>query len=47
MVRYASRRGDEFYISLFKNSKVNNISRVPDGKVFTVAFELDGQELLG
>ncbi len=36
-----------FYVSLFKNAKVNNISRGPDGKVFSVAFELDGQEFLG
>jgi predicted 3-demethylubiquinone-9 3-methyltransferase (glyoxalase superfamily) len=36
-----------FYVSLFKNSKVNNISRGPDGRVFTVAFELDGQEFIG
>ena len=36
-----------FYVSLFKNSKVNNISRGPDGRAFTVAFELDGQEFIG
>jgi predicted 3-demethylubiquinone-9 3-methyltransferase (glyoxalase superfamily) len=36
-----------FYVSLFKNSKVNNISRGPDGNAFTVAFELDGQEFMG
>jgi len=36
-----------FYVSLFKNSKVNNISRGPDGKAFTVSFELDGQEFMG
>lgn len=35
-----------FYVSLFKNSKVNNISRGPDGRVFTVSFELDGQEFM-
>jgi predicted 3-demethylubiquinone-9 3-methyltransferase (glyoxalase superfamily) len=35
-----------FYVSLFKNSKVSNISRGPDGKVFTVSFELDGQEFM-
>jgi predicted 3-demethylubiquinone-9 3-methyltransferase (glyoxalase superfamily) len=37
----------KFYVSLFKNSKVNNVSRGPDGKVFTVSFELDGQEFMG
>jgi len=36
-----------FYVSVFKNSKVHNISRGPDGKAFTVSFELDGQEFMG
>ena len=36
-----------FYVPLFKNSKVNNISHGPDGKAFTVSFELDGQEFIG
>ncbi|MBK8619122.1 MAG: VOC family protein [Anaerolineales bacterium] len=36
-----------FYVSLFKNSKVGSVSRGPDGKAFTVAFELDGQEFMG
>ena len=36
-----------FYVSLFKNSKVNNVSRGPDGRAFTVSFELDGQEFIG
>jgi predicted 3-demethylubiquinone-9 3-methyltransferase (glyoxalase superfamily) len=36
-----------FYVSLFKNSKVNNISRGPDGRAFIVLFELDGQEFMG
>ncbi|MFN8411140.1 MAG: VOC family protein [Anaerolineales bacterium] len=36
-----------FYVSLFKNSKVNNVSRGPDGKAFTVSFELDGQQFMG
>jgi len=35
-----------FYVSIFKNSKVGNVSRGPDGKVFTVSFELDGQEFM-
>ena len=34
------------YVSVFKNSKVNSISRGPDGNVFTVSFELDGQEFM-
>ena len=36
-----------FYVSIFKNSKVNSISRGPDGKAFTVSFELNGQEFMG
>lgn len=36
-----------FYVSLFKNSKVNGISRGLDGNVFHVMFELDGQEFMG
>ena len=36
-----------FYVSIFKNSKVGGVSRGPDGKVFTVSFELDGQEFIG
>lgn len=36
-----------FYVSLFKNSKVLGVSRGPDGKAFNVSFELDGQEFMG
>jgi predicted 3-demethylubiquinone-9 3-methyltransferase (glyoxalase superfamily) len=36
-----------FYVSLFKNSKVLGVSRGPDGTAFTVSFELDGQEFMG
>jgi len=36
-----------FYVSVFKNSKVGGVSRGPDGKAFSVSFELDGQEFLG
>jgi predicted 3-demethylubiquinone-9 3-methyltransferase (glyoxalase superfamily) len=36
-----------FYVSLFKNSKVKDISRGPDGNAFIVSFELDGQEFMG
>jgi predicted 3-demethylubiquinone-9 3-methyltransferase (glyoxalase superfamily) len=35
-----------FYVSIFKNSKVGHVSRGPDGKAFTVSFELDGQEFM-
>lgn len=36
-----------FYVSVFKNSKAGEISRGPDGKAFTVNFQLDGQEFMG
>jgi predicted 3-demethylubiquinone-9 3-methyltransferase (glyoxalase superfamily) len=38
-----------FYVSIFKNSKINAVARYPEGSayeagsVMTVAFELDGQ----
>ncbi len=35
-----------FYVSLFKNSKVLNVSRGPDGKAFIMSFELDRQEFM-
>jgi predicted 3-demethylubiquinone-9 3-methyltransferase (glyoxalase superfamily) len=35
-----------FYCSIFKNSKVLNVSRGPDGKAFIVSFKLDGQEFM-
>src|SRR6266849_1502290 len=34
------------YVSIFKNSKVLNVSRA-NGKVLSVTFELDGQEFMG
>jgi predicted 3-demethylubiquinone-9 3-methyltransferase (glyoxalase superfamily) len=33
-----------FYISIFKNSRILSVSPGPNGKAFTVSFELDGQE---
>ena len=35
-----------FYASIFKNSKVCDISRGPDGKVFSVNFQLEGQDFM-
>jgi predicted 3-demethylubiquinone-9 3-methyltransferase (glyoxalase superfamily) len=41
-----------FYVSIFKNSKIKDSSRYedgspgPKGKVMAVAFELDGQEFI-
>jgi predicted 3-demethylubiquinone-9 3-methyltransferase (glyoxalase superfamily) len=34
-----------FYLSVFKNSKVLNVHRA-DGRVMTVTFELDGQQFI-
>ena len=36
-----------YYVSVFKNAKVLGVSHGPDGKAFTVSFELDGQEFMG
>jgi predicted 3-demethylubiquinone-9 3-methyltransferase (glyoxalase superfamily) len=37
-----------FYISIFPNSKVESVQRAgPDGPVFTVQFQLDGQRFMG
>jgi predicted 3-demethylubiquinone-9 3-methyltransferase (glyoxalase superfamily) len=36
-----------FYVSIFKNAKVGGVSRGPDGRAFSVSFELDGQEFIG
>jgi predicted 3-demethylubiquinone-9 3-methyltransferase (glyoxalase superfamily) len=33
-----------FYVSIFKNSKVLSVSPGPNGKAFSVSFELDGEE---
>jgi len=34
-----------FYVSIFKNSKILSVSPGPNGKAFTVTCELDGQEI--
>ena len=36
-----------FYVSVFKNSKVLGVSRGPDGRAQSVNFELEGQEFTG
>jgi predicted 3-demethylubiquinone-9 3-methyltransferase (glyoxalase superfamily) len=42
----------KFYVSIFKDSKIKNISRYgdagpgPKGSVMTVAFQLDGQDFI-
>jgi predicted 3-demethylubiquinone-9 3-methyltransferase (glyoxalase superfamily) len=35
-----------FYISIFKNSKVLSVSPGPNGTFMSVSFELDGQEFM-
>ena len=35
-----------FYVSIFKNSKVENVQRGPDGKAFTVSFKLEDQDFM-
>lgn len=43
----------DFYTTIFKNSKVSHVSRLPDGapggkgKMLTATFELEGQEFMG
>ncbi len=43
----------EFYVSVFRNSRITGITRYgeagpgPAGSVLTVSFELDGQEFIG
>lgn len=36
-----------FYVSLFKNSKVLGVTPGPHGMAASVSFELDGQEFIG
>jgi len=36
-----------FYTSVFKNSRVGEINRLPEGKVITGSFILDGVEFMG
>jgi predicted 3-demethylubiquinone-9 3-methyltransferase (glyoxalase superfamily) len=36
-----------FYISIFKNSKVLGVTPGADGKAMSVSFELEGQEFIG
>ena len=37
----------KFYVSIFKNSKVGDMMRGPDGKVMGGTFTLEGQEFMG
>jgi predicted 3-demethylubiquinone-9 3-methyltransferase (glyoxalase superfamily) len=49
---HQAEQAANFYVSVFKNSKVLSISRYgdagpgPQGSVMTVSFELDGQEFI-
>ncbi|MDO9302919.1 MAG: VOC family protein [Anaerolineales bacterium] len=35
-----------FYVSVFKNSKAGDVSRGPDGRAFSVNFQLEGQDFM-
>ena len=44
------RQADEamnFYLSIFKNSRVLSVTPGPDGRTMSVNFELEGQEFIG
>jgi len=36
-----------FYVSVFENSKVLSVTPGPNGKAFSVTFELEGQRFMG
>jgi predicted 3-demethylubiquinone-9 3-methyltransferase (glyoxalase superfamily) len=36
-----------FYVSIFKNSRMLSVSPGPNGKAFMASAELDGQEIIG
>jgi predicted 3-demethylubiquinone-9 3-methyltransferase (glyoxalase superfamily) len=36
----------KFYVSIFKNSKVTNVTPGPNGTVMSATFELDGQRFI-
>jgi predicted 3-demethylubiquinone-9 3-methyltransferase (glyoxalase superfamily) len=36
----------KFYVSLFKNSRINHVSQGPDGNAFVVEFELGGVQYI-
>ena len=35
-----------FYVSVFKDSKIHNVTRLPDGKVLMMSFTIQGQEFM-
>ena len=35
-----------YYVSIFNNSKIINVSRKPDGSLFTATFQLEGQQFM-
>ncbi|MBP1883443.1 VOC family protein [Sinorhizobium mexicanum] len=37
----------EFYTSIFRDARVRDIKRGPDGKAFTATFELEGLQFMG
>jgi predicted 3-demethylubiquinone-9 3-methyltransferase (glyoxalase superfamily) len=49
---YQAEEAANFYVSIFKNSKISTVNRYgeagpgPKGTVMTIAFQLDGQEFV-
>ena len=43
----AAEQAAELYVSLFENSAIDGITRLPDGGVFVVSFTLDGVQFHG
>jgi predicted 3-demethylubiquinone-9 3-methyltransferase (glyoxalase superfamily) len=41
-----AEEASRFYVSIFKNSKINSIMRGPDGKVTGTTFHIDGREFM-
>lgn len=37
----------DFYVSTFKEAKINSINKLPNGKVLTTSFSLFGQNFVG
>ncbi|MDX3926841.1 MAG: VOC family protein [Shinella sp.] len=37
----------EFYTSIFRNARIRDVKRQPDGKALVARFQLEGQEFIG
>ncbi|MDF8355285.1 VOC family protein [Ensifer adhaerens] len=36
-----------FYTAIFRNTRITDVKRGPDGRAFTASFELEGQHFMG